>query len=377
MAEGKVFESALTNVSNPQYVRGIDSSGRSIKVPASSFAKPSEVQELVSASEAERQRIFEQNEAQRQELPNKVAELELKVGTIKSNDYKDYEKDFGISDENGHVILSISNGHIKTKNFDSSNISPSPTPSASKGRILPQLIGHGQGYPSISNRGIKGNSMSHYRELVNLGYGFVECDVVNTSDGVGVLTHASGSGYKVYNSNDEEQTIYISQMTYAEVSQYKWTRSTDTYPNEAIITLEQLIFYCYVKGLYLWIDCQSTSKETIGNALNYAESLGNKDHIFVGGGVWDSSWTATNRITSASSTSAINTAAGYKRTDNDIIVNIPITLEAEEIKSLSDYAHSKGLYVSSFSSREVDVIRRYIWNGCDFVITGGTLNSEI
>lgn len=86
MAEGKVFESALTNESNPQYVRGIDSSGRSIKVPASSFAKPSEVQELISASEAERQRIFEQNEAHRQELPNKVAALELRVNDLESSE---------------------------------------------------------------------------------------------------------------------------------------------------------------------------------------------------------------------------------------------------------------------------------------------------
>ena len=39
------------------------------------------------------------------------------------------DADFYLSDENGNVILELAEGHIKTKNFDSSNIDPSPTES--------------------------------------------------------------------------------------------------------------------------------------------------------------------------------------------------------------------------------------------------------
>ena len=55
----------------------------------------------------------------------KITEIENSVEAIGSNTQNYEEADFGISDEKGNVLVQFSNGHIKTKNFDSSNINNS------------------------------------------------------------------------------------------------------------------------------------------------------------------------------------------------------------------------------------------------------------
>lgn len=51
------------------------------------------------------------------EAKDKVNSLEQQVATV-----QDSESDFGVSDENGNMVLSVSDGHVKTKNFDSAGI---------------------------------------------------------------------------------------------------------------------------------------------------------------------------------------------------------------------------------------------------------------
>lgn len=62
--------------------------------------------------------ILEYNEGKFTELEGKVENIGLK-----NKDYQ--EADFGISDENGNVILELRNGHIRTKNFDSEDVGKS------------------------------------------------------------------------------------------------------------------------------------------------------------------------------------------------------------------------------------------------------------
>lgn len=99
------------------------------------------------------------------------------------------------------------------------------------------------------------NTLAAYRESYNHGFKYVECDVQFTKDGVPVLLHddtidrtSNGSGY-------------LSQMTYAEVSQYDFSYDdSDTvndfsaYRGEKIPTFVEFIELCKELGLHPYIE---------------------------------------------------------------------------------------------------------------------------
>lgn len=124
---------------------------------------------------------------------------------------------------------------------------------------------------SIGHRGwylAPENTLSAYRESYNQGFKYVECDVQFTRDGVAVLLHddtidrtSNGSGY-------------LSQMTYAEVSQYDFSYDdNDTvhdfsaYRGEKIPTFEEFIALCKELGLHPYIEIKGSMTDAEAQQL--------------------------------------------------------------------------------------------------------------
>lgn len=112
------------------------------------------------------------------------------------------------------------------------------------------------------------NTLAAYRESYNHGFEYVECDVQFTKDGVPVLLHddtidrtSNGSGY-------------LSQMTYAEVSQYDFSYDdSDTvndfsaYRGEKIPTFAEFIALCKELGLHPYIEIKGNMTDDEARAL--------------------------------------------------------------------------------------------------------------
>ena len=112
------------------------------------------------------------------------------------------------------------------------------------------------------------NTLAAYRESYNHGFKYVECDVQFTKDGVPVLLHddtidrtSNGSGY-------------LSQMTYAEASQYDFSYDdSDTvndfsaYRGEKIPTFVEFIALCKELDLHPYIEIKGTMTDDEAKAL--------------------------------------------------------------------------------------------------------------
>ena len=125
------------------------------------------------------------------------------------------------------------------------------------------------------------NTLSAYRESYNNGFKYVECDVQFTKDGIPVLLHddtidrtSNGSGY-------------LSQMTYAEVSQYDFSYDdNDTvndfsaYRGEKIPTFEEFIALCKELGLHPYIEIKGTMTDDEAKMLiQIVEEAGMTDNV--------------------------------------------------------------------------------------------------
>lgn len=125
------------------------------------------------------------------------------------------------------------------------------------------------------------NTLSAYRESYNNGFEYVECDVQFTKDGIPVLLHddtidrtSNGSGY-------------LSQMTYAEVSQYDFSYDdNDTvndfsaYRGEKIPTFVEFIALCKELGLHPYIEIKGTMSDDEAKILiQIVEEAGMMDNV--------------------------------------------------------------------------------------------------
>ena len=125
------------------------------------------------------------------------------------------------------------------------------------------------------------NTLSAYRESYNNGFKYVECDVQFTKDGIPVLLHddtidrtSNGSGY-------------LSQMTYAEVSQYDFSYDdNDTvndfsaYRGEKIPTFVEFIALCKELGLHPYIEIKGTMTDDEAKILiQIVEEAGMIDNV--------------------------------------------------------------------------------------------------
>ena len=125
------------------------------------------------------------------------------------------------------------------------------------------------------------NTLSAYRESFNHGFTYVECDVQFTKDGIPVLLHddtidrtSNGSGY-------------LSQMTYAEVSQYDFSYDdNDTvndfsaYRGEKIPTFVEFISLCKELGLHPYIEIKGNMTDEEGKTLiKIVDDVGMIDNV--------------------------------------------------------------------------------------------------
>ena len=273
--------------------------------------------------------------------------------------------DFAISDAAGNVVLKISGGHIKTKNFDSRD----------KVNIFrqtklgkPLCICHGR----MAATGTE-NTLPYFRAGVAKGYQFFECDAVHTSDGVAVCSHVH-SLYTVKNRNTgENEDIEISAFTYDElISTYTWPDGTE------ILKTKDLIYYlCYVKRYPLWIDGQDIDDTIRKDLSSYACSIGVGEYVFHERNVVFDDIPISNCIANVALNDMVAFANAHKKSSNNIIFHIPSTLTNEEVRQYSDAAHSVDCYACSYTFSDVAKVRDYMMNGADFIITNGIVDNQI
>ncbi len=270
------------------------------------------------------------------------------------------------ADENGNVILRLKNGHIKTKNFDSSkSISIFNQTKLNK----QHCICHGYGASTGA-----ANTIPYFRAAIANGYEFFECDAVSTRDNVAVCTHAYAT-YQVKNRNTgENENVAFSSINYADlIATYTWTDGTE------ICSTKELIYYlCYIKRFPLWIDGQAITDDIRKELSQYACDLGVGEYVFHEGDKIFSDVPISNCIASGGSVNAIQAfAAQYKKSNNNIIFNISNSLTAQQIQELANAAHSVGCYISSWTFSNIENVRKYMFNGADFIITNNIVNNQI
>ena len=137
---------------------------------------------------------------------------------------------------------------------------------------------------SINHRGwyqAPENTLSAYRESYNHGFKYVECDVQFTKDGIPVLLHddtidrtSNGSGY-------------LTQMTYAEVSQYDFSYDdSDTvndfsaYRGEMIPKFDEFIALCKELNLHPYIEIKGNmTDEEAKKLIQIVEDAGMTNNV--------------------------------------------------------------------------------------------------
>ena len=112
------------------------------------------------------------------------------------------------------------------------------------------------------------NTIPAYKEALERGYKYVECDVSKTKDGVYVLLH----DYDINRTSNGSGNII--ELTYAEVSKFNFNKVqsgniTSTYGNVKIPKFEEFIEFCRYTGLHPYIELKTYVK----NSKNYQLEL--------------------------------------------------------------------------------------------------------
>lgn len=238
-------------------------------------------------------------------------------------------------------------------------------------KIDVQTIGHAYNGVGVAN------TLSHFDWWTKTKKAkFIECDIVNTSDGIPVICHVAPS-YTVYNSNDVAVTLNIANTTYAALMQYTWTPSTAQYPSQKILDYKDMLQYVRRKGLFLWIDCTQTDYEAVRQIFLYALELGIENKIFFE--QYQFYFPQANRIIRyITSTSDIDNALEYKNEFNYVMISIPSSVTDETAKTLINYAHTLGLYVEKEGgSQTIDGTIDIFNLGYDFVFSDTISNEDL
>lgn len=138
------------------------------------------------------------------------------VNDVITDDADDVDLD--LSDEQGHVVMRIANGHIKTKNFDSENIQPT---SVSKPKIS---------YLAIGNS-VNQDVVAYIPYLLKKLYG----DSIDFEIGIAFIASYTIKDYVEQVITNQKK---IETYSYANNTD-KWTNSNNTYYLEDILGLHQ------------------------------------------------------------------------------------------------------------------------------------------
>lgn len=124
--------------------------------------------------------------------------------------------------------------------------------------LITGYIGH-RGYSSIAPE----NTLSAFREAYMHGYNIVEMDVRRTSDGIWILMHdntvdrtTNGTGVVANMSNDQVAHLDVDFT-------FNWGQAQpNTYYNEKVPTLEEVLTLCKQYGLIPQIEIQGSANVT-------------------------------------------------------------------------------------------------------------------
>lgn len=291
------------------------------------------------------------------------------------------------ADAAGNVVLRITNGgHIRTKNFNSSDITGG---GSSSNRIqTPQMISHGANSPLGAEYA---NTMAHILNAIARGYYIIEVDAYNCTDGVQVLSHDNTiTLYKKNSTTGETEQVTITSKSSTELIN-GYTHTPPTVENgvitaygEPIITLHQAIYnVCYIHKCMLYIDGKTGITAAVRKAASqYADSLGVADliiHELLSGGYTDWGDLPCNAVIRCAVADIPSMAETYKTDNNMVFFNVlPNGMTDESIKAFADAAHDAGCYALVFTLIYVNQVKQWVENGFDYVITeSGITNNKL
>lgn len=311
----------------------------------------------------------------------------------------DSDAAFDITDQSGKVALRVTNsGHIKTKKFDSGNISISPSlvdmAILRATKLTPHCVCHGRG----NFTDVPMNTMPYLKKGIQAGYKFFEIDAYDCSDGVPICIHTTdnisgkfGFYHKVLNESTQEYEDEYVEITTTQIRQQPSTHWINNYylldsnnNQVSISTLNEVIWYiCYRHRFPLHLDGAGARMSAASRlaASQYAESLGVGGLAFheIADGPYTNWDIPCNVITLGDTVELIQTkAATYKKPDNNLIF-YKMYYGANEntaatAKELADAAHAVGCYFMVWTIASEAVTRAFFENGVDFVITEGGIN---
>lgn len=344
-----------------------------------------------------------------QQLQSQIEGMDGGSGNSQLDVKNDVDAALDITDDNGNVVLRVTTeGHIQTKEFDSSEQGGGSSGQSGQDemayflatKMVPQCICHGRdGFSSY-----RANTIPYYVKAYTQGFRFFETDVITCADGA-IACHLNTNGYTVYKKDDPTQTAVaiskdgILQWSAATLaSDYTWTAST--YTDGAltalgvpIATMQDVIKkVCHDFRCPLYMQVQDNNAGTRVAARNYATSLGVGLYLFTEVANLDAvthSDKAGNHGFVMGSASGIQAKAqAYKTSDNNIIfcltnsaTNSIDRFTNAELKEFADTAHQYGCYCGCYTITNTDTDKaramRLFQAGFDFATTNGIPMSSL
>ena len=285
----------------------------------------------------------------------------------------DGDAPFDISDAAGNVVLRVNGqGHVSTKRFNSQF--------AAMTLETPMCICHAVSSPLGD---AYNHTMKHFRTAIARGHQFIECDGYNCMDGVPVCAHNSSYSFYVRNSTTgETASKSFSSINSADlIAGYTWTAPTIengviTEYGEPIIKVTDLVYFvCYIHRCNLYIDAKGMNTQSVKNVLDYAESIGCRQLVWIEPSNNAISLSGVQCNICAASVTLQNMASvvtNYKRDGYNLMLQLVKSGATSQMRrDFAEAAHSYGCYAYTWSMNSAQETRGWFDDGFDFIFTEG------
>ncbi|MBO5293702.1 MAG: hypothetical protein J6B71_00415 [Clostridia bacterium] len=209
-----------------------------------------------------------------------------------------------------------------------------------KQKVIPMTNLGNENVKLVSHRGYVDapeNTLSAYRLSKNMGFAYVECDVLFTKDGVPVLHH------DVTVDRTSNGTGKLADKTLAELKELdlgSW--KSEEYEGEKIPTFEEFIKLCKDLGLHPYIElCEDPTEAQVKGLVDTVKSYGMEGKVtwisFIGRSLeYTKKYSPSARlgylVSNVKAEDAIAVALSLKNGVNDVFVEAWYKLDANEIK---------------------------------------------
>ena len=113
-----------------------------------------------------------------------------------------------------------------------------------------QFVGHAR-YYSLEN---PENSLNIYKQLVDMGYKIIECDVLFTKDNIPVLSHEENLCNLAHDIMGAPVNKEIESITFSEIEKYNFSINDTSFVG--ITTFEQIIRFAKLRNICVQVDIQ-------------------------------------------------------------------------------------------------------------------------